>query len=164
MTDAIYTFDERLRFGKHYETVLDEYFGQQYNIRAASLEDDKRGVDRIFYRQNGTSFKVQYKADDMAASTKNFFIEVVSVDGPTPKPGWAFVCRADVIVLFVPRLSEAYVIKPSVIQRNIHAWKSGFGVRVAANEHYHTYGVPVPIWTIKDVAWKVITIPMVEAA
>lgn len=44
-----YDFKEQLAKGKDGEAVLDDYFRQWYDIEEVTLEQEKKGIDRIFY-------------------------------------------------------------------------------------------------------------------
>ena len=82
----IYDFNEQLQKGEHYENELDIFFSKFYKIKKVTMDEQRQGFDRIFIRPDGTQLKIEYKSDDKARTTGNFFIELYSVF-PT-KQGW----------------------------------------------------------------------------
>src|SRR6185436_15012585 len=107
----IYNFTDQLKKGKEAEAELDAYFTDVYSIAKVTLQDDKRGIDRVFTnRKSGRVFSVEYKTDFLAPTTGNAFVEIVAVS-TTNKPGWAKTCEADYLVYWSYR--DAIFIIPT---------------------------------------------------
>lgn len=148
----VHGFAASFTAGKRGEHVLDRFFARRgIRVTPVSRTEERRGIDRVFGLQDGRNVNIEYKTDEAAARTGNVFIETISVDS-VPKHGWGFSCEADWIVIYIPGLSSAYVVRPQVIREHLYSWTSMFKVRAATNDGYHTYGVLVPVWNIELVA------------
>lgn len=140
-----YDFREKLAEGEAHEATLDAYFSSWYEIAPVTMEEQRRGIDRVFYRKSdGRRYLVQYKSDTTAARTGNAFVETVSVD-VSETAGWAYTCEADYLVYFIPPMGLAYVLKPSRIREKLPAWLEEYETRAAPNKGYRTVGVLVPL-------------------
>lgn len=151
----MYSFDKQLKKGQEHERFLDGYFGEKFEIRSATMEEERRGIDRHFTdRRNGNVYSIQYKADKTAARTGNAFVETVSVD-TTGAPGWAYSCEADFIVYYVVGVGPAYVVRPEDIRKRLAGWKRRFPERRIPNKGYHTVGILVPLRKFEEIAYAI---------
>lgn len=152
-----YLFDTQFARGKSGEQALDAYFSRHWDIRAATREQERQGIDRIFRRHDGAELSVQYKTDFKAGRTGNVFIETVSGDA-IGRAGWAFTCQADRLIIYIPDWSRAYVLTPALVASHVHEWKNRYRIRVSENDGYHTYGVLVPVSEIEQLATQILSI------
>lgn len=138
-----YSFAEQLERGQHWEGVLDSYFSTWYNIREASRDEQRRGIDRWFRRKTGgEEVSVEIKADDKTSKTGNLFIETVSVLEKN-KPGWAWKSEADILVyLAIP--DTLYIVPMREVRRRIPEWRDEYGTRNVRNKGWTSVGIPVP--------------------
>lgn len=152
---AFYDFAESFNRGKRGEDILDTYFANRFDIRAATMDQERIGIDRIFTNRLGRQLTVQYKTDRTAGRTGNMFIETVSVDYP-PKAGWVFSCTADWLIYYVPGWATAYVVRPAALKAIVRDWLDTYQCRAIRNQNYHTVGVLVPRHIFASVAERVI--------
>lgn len=144
-----YSFAEQLERGQHWEGVLDEYFSKWYYIVEASREEQRKGIDRWFQRNQGIAqvvptgpIAVEYKADDKTSTTGNVFIETDSVV-EKDKPGWAWKSEAQILVyLAIP--DTLYIAQMTNVRRMIPEWRRAYGLRNVRNEYWTSRGIPVP--------------------
>lgn len=164
MALTTHEFSASLANGESAEAILDAFFARHYDIKPASLEHQRLGIDRYFTRhRDGKKFSVEYKTDSMAQHTKRAFIEVVSNDW-SGKPGWIYTTTADFLILFIPHMETAYIMDPAVLEETVHkVWMRQFPLKVAANEHYNSIGVVVPLPVLAaHPAVKTLSIPLTE--
>lgn len=136
-------FDEGARGAAH----LDKFLRSAgYKIRVATQQEEARGIDRFFTKSSGEKFSVDYKTDSRAFTTKNAFIETISVDRPPPKLalGWAIKSLADYIYYYVPPLNEVCIVKTAEIRLQLPKWLASYSIKAAPNKGYKTLGVVVP--------------------
>lgn len=153
-------FNESLKRGKRFEDELDCFFFEDWGIHRLSPDQEKRGLgDRVFInKKTGQLFFIEYKTDEKAYDTGNFFIETISVDRNHQK-GWALTCLSDFIFFYIPRLKEVYIVDPKSIRDKLDQWQRNYPVRPSRDElnnNYVSYGVCVPIKTISDIAIKTV--------
>jgi len=153
LTTPTYSFSEQLERGQHWEGILDEYFERWYNIREATRDEQRRGIDRWFRyipgpggqditRTHPAQIPVEYKADDKTSTTGNVFIETDSIV-EKDKPGWAWKSEAEILVyLAIP--DTLYIAKMKNVRRRIRQWRGLYGSRRVKNEYWTSRGIPVP--------------------
>jgi hypothetical protein len=154
------TYDMRtqLRQGEAAERYLDTVFGHDFDIRPATREQQRAGIDRIFTRRsNGDRLKIEYKADKTAGRTGNAFVETISVDTAN-KAGWAYTCQADYILYYIVGIGPVYVLRPGDIKRRVERWKKQYPSRKIPNGRYHTVGLLVPLDEFERMAVQVVSV------
>lgn len=151
----MYAFQEQLAKGEESEDELDQLFGKWYCIQAATMEQQRAGIDRIFTRKdNGHVSKIEYKTDWTAGRTHNAFVETVSVD-TNNKPGWAHSSQADYLIYFVPGDCLIYIIAFANLRKRLPYWQK-FPTRTIENKGYKTLGILVPLAEFERIATQVI--------
>jgi outer membrane PBP1 activator LpoA protein len=151
-----YSFDEQLSKGQRYELLLDRYFSQWYSIQPATMEQQRKGIDRVMtHLETKVIRTVEYKADTIAGRTGNAFIETVSVDR-TNKAGWAYTSQADYIVYLVTDPDTIYIIKPFVLRKRLPKWENSYQSRKVKNNGYNTVGLLVPLDELEKIAYRVV--------
>jgi hypothetical protein len=136
----VYSFVEQLERGKAGEDILDEYFSKWYQITCATLQEEKRGIDRFFLRDEITT-AVEYKTDDKTSKTGNVFVETYS-NLERNKFGWAWTCQADILIYFALP-DTLYIVKPHVIREHIDEWLEKYGIRTVKNRGWTSVGIAV---------------------
>ncbi|GAC1457012.1 MAG: hypothetical protein NVS2B14_00030 [Chamaesiphon sp.] len=156
-----YEFNAQLSQGESDEHILDEYFSKRYRIRAATKQEQKVGIDRIFYPSSDLYeyIPVEYKSDRRAHITGNAFIETVSVENGTKNiPGWAYTCEANIIIYFLPALKIAYCLEPWKIKAILSDWKAKYPERSVKNQGWITKGLLVPLHEVETISRRVVKI------
>lgn len=149
MPNPVYDFQTQLSLGKKAEDKLDKLFSKWYLIDTVPMEDERRGIDRIFRPLDTmVPVTVEYKTDFKAAETKRAFIETVSVevDGEVRKKGWAYTCEADYLVYWAYGW-EVLVVKPHMLRHYLKEWTEKYRPASGRNGEYKSRGVLVP-WPI----------------
>ena len=148
-----YEFEERLLVGERSEQLLDQFFRRWFAIAPTSIADQKcHGGDRTFQRRDGSTFTVEYKADTIAASTGNAFIELVSVDRLN-RDGWARSSIADQLAYYVTGSDTCYVVPMRQLREALPQWEQRYPHRRAHNvDDYHSEGVLVPLRELAELA------------
>jgi hypothetical protein len=151
----MYDFKTQLAVGEKSEEQLDELFSQWYTCHPVDMDMQRKGIDRIFTKEDGTRITVQYKIDYKTQKTGNAFIETVSVDVKNI-PGWAYTCEADYIVYRVPGYSptDVHIIPTKALQEALPKWEQTYKTRGAKNRGYMTYGLLVPFPALAKLATK----------
>jgi hypothetical protein len=155
---AVYQFDRQLSIGAQYEAQLDAHFARWFSITPASRAQQRHGIDRVFvHRQTGKRYTVEYKADTLAGSTGNAFIEVESIDAPgRPKrPGWAMSSQADVLIYLVVEPETIYALRLRTLRKRLGQWRQLYPLKAAQNEGYRTWGHLVPLAELEEIAMEV---------
>lgn len=153
---AYYSFNKQFSFGKKYEDFLDTLFEHEFNIFPSTRQQDREGIDRIFFKKDtGKRYTIQYKADQKAAKTGNAFVETVSIDNQN-KPGWAISCQADFLVYYIVDIGPAYILKPSDIRKNLPLWKATYPSKSSPNKEYFTIGLLVPLKEFERISVAII--------
>lgn len=153
-----YNFATKLHEGQKHEQFLDELSAQWYEIREASREEQRRGIDRIFTEKaTGLIVKVEYKADTTASRTGNAFVETISVDTAN-KPGWAYTSQADWLLYYLPQDGLIYLFELTTLRRHLPRWVKQFPARAIPNEGYKTHGILVPLDEFERYADKVVNL------
>lgn len=143
----VFNFAEQLARGEAFETVLDSLFKSRFTIEGATMEEQRTGIDRWFTDTEGTRFAVEYKTDERAEETENFFVETVSVEkqGEVQSRGWAEKCQSDFLVLFLPQQGRVLVFRPEDLLSALKQWRKKYPTRTCLNEKYKSEGVVVPV-------------------
>lgn len=148
---TIYNFEDQLNKGKDSEALLDEYFKRWYTVENVPIEFEKKlHYDRLFVRPDGSQVAVEYKTDYMGHQTGNLIVEVVSSDAHDT-PGWAYTCRADMLVWWIVGTGELLGASPSAIREKLPEWRSMYRQVKIRNEGYNTLGIAVPIVVFKSI-------------
>lgn len=152
---STYSFRTQLVNGAQGEARLDAWFGHWFTIRHATMEEQHRGIDRIFTRHdNGKCYAVEYKTDSRASSTGNAFVETVSVD-TVGKPGWAYSSEADYLLYYVPVSEVIYIIPMVNLRQRLPQWQRQYQARKIPNQGYCTHGLLVPLDEFERIAQRV---------
>lgn len=155
--DEIHDFDVRYEEGMRGEAFLDEYFSRTYEIREATRDEQRRGIDRFFIRREAQDSKVlaiEYKTDKVASSTGNVFIEIVSVDRHG-KSGWAYKSEADYLMYYLPEEDLIYMYEMETIRELLPKWQASYPIKPAKNRDYNTLGIVVEQAEFEDNAYWV---------
>ncbi len=153
---AIYDFQRQMRQGGEGEAFLDAFFtGKGYAIAAASPEQQRQGIDRIFTSPGtGRVSLVEYKTDHAAARTGNAFIETISVDA-AGKMGWALTSQAEILVYYIPPAGTITVVPFMALHWEMPRWLRDYPPRQARNAHYATHGIIIPLAELERHALRV---------
>jgi hypothetical protein len=139
------------------EEVLDEYFSQWYDIKHATLtqqKDDK--IDRLF-RPKGSDEpwkKVEYKTDSRTDQTGNLFIETWSAV-EWRRYGWAFASKADIIIYYALP-DTVYILERLQLQGALLNWIREYkpfrikNVDKNGKHLYFTEGLAIPTEIITE--------------
>lgn len=143
-------FKTSLKFGKRTEEELDKIFSTWYQIEEVSLADEKKlGIDRIFTRKDGTTVRVEYKADRWAINTSNIFIEL-EVSG---RPGWTKKTVADIVVYAIVdklnNIDSALILTQDFIRTMLPVWEQLPKKRIQ-NTNFYGIGVLVSIESLAE--------------
>jgi hypothetical protein len=143
---ATHVFQKSKAQGERWEAEQDAAFASVYGVTPADAKAQRFGVDRLFtHAAYGLAFTVEYKADDRATDTGNFFFEVVSVDTTEPPtPGWALTSKATLISILVPREHVAFLFITARVRECVPGWVAVCPVFAAKNPTYCSHGVCVP--------------------
>ncbi|MBK8035333.1 MAG: hypothetical protein IPK17_38675 [Chloroflexi bacterium] len=138
-----YRFQTQLQQGEQGEATLDAYFAQRYKITAATMAEQRRGIDRWFFNPTtGNRFSLDYKTDTRATQTGNVFVETKHSD----RPGWAYTSEADWLFYYLPDAWMVYVVGlPFLRAKRLSGWAAQYPTRSAVNNSYTTYGLIVPL-------------------
>ena len=159
-----YNWKAQSNIGTNYEILLDKHFSERYVVRAASLAEQRMGIDR-FFSQKITScigirsevrrvcFSVEYKADVKADKTGNIFVEIDQIrsDGGKKK-GWALTFYAQVLVIFLPRhrtllLANAWTVK-TLLNHWIENYSLSTWVKNEVGNSARGVLVPIEVFTV----------------
>ena len=153
----VYNFQQQFRQGTAGEEYLDGFFSPQFDIRPATRDQQRQGIDRIFVnRRTGKKLTVEYKTDATAAKTGNAFVETLSVDR-TRKAGWALTSQADYLDDLVPGDGSAiYIIPMARLRSKLFDWSLSCEERHIRNEGYNTVGLLVTLAEFEKIAEEVV--------
>jgi hypothetical protein len=132
-------------YGELGERVLDSFFSKWFSVEPVSMEWQWRGIDR-FFSCDGSRMGVQYKTDSQAGGTGNIFIEVWS-NVESGRLGWAHTSEADKLAYLIPSSRLIYWSTMGFIRESLSVWGKLYPIKEAANEHYHSRGILVPVRT-----------------
>lgn len=141
----IYGFNTQLKIGEKNEKLLDLYFIKYYQIKPVSLDEQKKGIDRIFI-DGDRMLKIEYKADYKAIKTGNVYIETYSVK--PIKKGWAYTSKSDFVIYYI--IGDAVYIMPIQLMREkLEIWKYYYKLANCKNHGYESEGILVPLGDIR---------------
>ena len=149
-----YSFVEQYEKGMEGEKVLDEYFARWYEIREATIDQQKdMKIDRLF-RPKGSDRntpwkKVEYKTDDRTDSTGNLFIETWS-SVENRRYGWAYATKADIIIYYALP-DTIYILDKKKLQDVLMRKWFKYPNRDIPNKYYTTQGILVSTEEIVEV-------------
>ena len=147
----IYEFDEQLSKGEKYELELDAFFSKFYKIEKVTMDEQRKGIDRIFVKGE-TRYNIEYKSDDKSRTTGNFFIELYSIF-PT-KRGWAHTCQSDYIIYLLIDW-RIYIIDVPEMRKWLTKWSIEEKKAFCKNKDYQSQGILLPINRIETVTKKI---------
>jgi hypothetical protein len=143
-----YEFDKQHELGKRYETLIDQYFSEWYDITPASEDEQRLGIDRHYqHKALPRSFTVEYKTDFVAERTHNAFIETISVDRSN-KLGWAYTAQAAYLFYYIVGDDILYVMTFIKLRSQLARWVEKYRTAKTPNESYRGYntiGLIVPL-------------------
>lgn len=140
--------------GEDLELSLDFHFAQWFTVAPATAQDQRRGIDRYFTADNGFSYLVEYKSDNVAGRTGNAFIETVSVARPglPPIAGWAHTSQATMLIYWVTHPSCIYCIPMRQVRHHLPDWEKKYKTQKVLNDGYLTHGILVPLDELERIA------------
>lgn len=139
---------------------MQETYG--YEIEYVGRAEQRMDWDAIYTNPTtGNRVSVSIKTDERAGDTGNVFIETVSVhqNGRDVRLGWAHECKADVLLIWLPRQRSLLVLMPMRLADMVDSWRQTYREVRVPNDGYETLGMPVPIGKVEAIAEKVIAIP-----
>jgi hypothetical protein len=155
-------FKESLGRAKRFESEIDAHFRESYTVVPLTVGAEKRGAgDRVFIKHDKQTqaYLVEYKTDEQAESTGNFFVELISIDrGANQRMGWAYTCIADYIMFYRPKSKIICVIKTEMLRATLPSWRESYIMRPsgsALNNGYDSYGILVPVTEVESLAVRV---------
>ena len=148
---VIYDFNKQLALGQAYEQHLDDLMRKWFAITPATKVQQQRGIDRVFHHKDGSVYLVEYKADMLAGSTGNAFVETVSVD-TADRPGWAYSSQATMLIYLVTQPETVYCIWMARLRLQLERWKAAYPAAHADNGRYRTHGILVPLAEFEMIA------------
>ena len=143
--------------GVRAERWVDWYMGGGFVIAPVGDEGQRLGIDRIWLdRIHGGRWSVEYKLDERAGETGNYFLETAS-SVEERKPGWALSSVSQFILFISPTVSggvllalvEVRALREQVIRwREIHPT----GVAKSTNQgcEWHSEGLLVPMAEVPE--------------
>lgn len=158
------SYNDDLRRGELGEDAVHAFMHDTYDyeIEYVNRRAQRAGLDAIYTNPHtGRRTSVSIKTDERAGDTENVFIETVSVhqDGVDVKPGWGYMCKADVILIWLPRQRLLLVLMPARLADVVDEWSKRYLLKRVPNDGYETLGIAVPIEQVEAVSEKVIPIP-----
>lgn len=152
----IYDMSTQLARGEEAERLLDRHFADRFEIRDATRQQQRQGIDRIFIRYTTLRpYQIEYKTDWAASRTGNAFIETVSVDTKNI-PGWAYTSRSQWLIYYLPPQQRILILSFAKLRTLLPQW-----VRIhkpappIPNQGYNTRGILVPLTEFEDVCQKI---------
>lgn len=160
---TIHNFTTSKARGEVYEQLLDDYLAPSYEIRRATMDEQRHGIDRFLtHRETREIFSVDYKADSWAARTGQAFIETVSVDpGPTGgerRDGWAVTSQAEFIFYYLPQKRRLYILRMVEIRASLPYWQQICQPMTVRNDGYSTHGLLVRLSELDRIAEAVVEV------
>jgi hypothetical protein len=150
----IYNFKDSVKESEFFENILDLYFGKFYEIKKVSMEEQKRGIDRIFTSNKGIN-KVEYKSDGKTRETRNVFIETISNDVKLDE-GWSVKSESDIIVYYCIGIA-LYIIETNVLRSNLPMIINNYKKVTCKNEDYSSHGRLFPLKEFEKICKKKIS-------
>lgn len=110
-----YSWSETLEIERVGNLVLDALFGTEYIIVPATKYHQRQKIDRFhIHKKDGTViYRVDYKTDLKAATTKNLALEHISVEraGKIIDDGWIHTSKSHLLVSYIPTFDTAHVLE-----------------------------------------------------
>jgi hypothetical protein len=140
-----YEFGTQDAIGAEDAEILDTYFSQRWYITPTSKRRQRQEIDRDYVLKQYDSIKytVEYKADRLAATYGNLFIELLSNDA-TGALGWALRCDADLLFIFVRDDMDVYILSVPNLKFMVPYWCMKYEIGKSPNNGYRTHGLKVP--------------------
>lgn len=158
---TVHNFSDSLQVGEQYEQLLDAHFGQWFEVEPVTMALQRLGIDRIFTKEVVAEndslpgrFTVEYKTDLRAHETGNAYIETVSVkqDGEIKKLGWLHTSTAQILMYYIPGLSQIYIIDVMAMRDQWRKWNKIHRTATADNGDYVGEGLLVPVEKLRRLA------------
>lgn len=148
-----YSFVEQYERGLEGERVLDEYFSAWYEIREATIDQQKgEKIDRLFRpkgsERNTPWKKIEYKTDSRTDKTGNLFIETWS-NYENRTYGWAYTTKADEIMYYALPDTVYILNKTELQQKLMGEWREVLP-KFIRNPRYTTVGLAIPVEEIVE--------------
>lgn len=157
-----YNFAEKLKEGEAFEDELDNYYKQTYRIKKADLEQQKRGIDRLFVtKSSNAAFTVEYKADSRTAETGNIFCEVAVNTEHSSEPGWVLKSASQALIYYIPQQRKALCCSMLCLKGCIEQWQYVYQMsKPVMNQNgdrkWWAIGLLVPLCEFeKAVVWRI---------
>lgn len=149
-----YDFEAQKARGIAGEHRLDAYFAEWFHITEATDQQQRQGIDRIFWDKKSAELTlVEFKTDARANQTQHAFIEI-ETNGKGEGSGWAFTSAAAVLVYYIPGAGAeiAYWIRFNLLRRSLRDWLQRCRRVSVPNRTYNTVGLLVPLSEIERIA------------
>lgn len=143
-TDLKYSADtaDDEMFTNFYKTAFPDIYDIEF---CEDLEWQKRGIDKILWFRDGTSFTVDEKK--RRVDYGDIAIELYS-DYDKKKPGWLFYSDCDYIVYAIMPSHKVYLLPTVLLRRawfvNEQTWLRDYHTILANNPRYRTQSICVP--------------------
>lgn len=154
-----FDFNRQKAIGEEADAVIDDYFSGWYDIHPASPEEQRRGIDRLWYGREGGVTSAEYKLDKVAAKSGFAFVEI-DTNGKGDGSGWAHTSRATWLVYYVPGEAAEliYLIAFINLRAQLDYWRKRCRVVSVPNATYDTRGLLVPLREFERIARQVISL------
>lgn len=136
-------FRRDLEENESYERAQFNHHATLYNMRWASVDEDKAGTDAFgtWRAQPNGELKFQFKTDKKANKYGNLFFETHTSDGRkegpqhSPTHYWSVLC---------PQENLIYFMSTWELRRIMDDWKMTYPRRSVRNPSFTMYGIAVP--------------------
>jgi hypothetical protein len=147
----------RLAVGEEHERHLDAMVMRMgcVELRAATMAEQKRGIDRHVKRPTGEWVSVQYKTDDQVQRWQNCFVEIAHI-GNYNALGWACTLEAQWLLYWDLAADGAYLLSRQQIKDGLLDWVRQYPIGKAHNDNYVTLGIRVPLAIVQHIALRTI--------
>lgn len=142
---TVYDFHQQLRQGQQGETTVHDWLRSQgWNLRPATMPEQKQGIDFWGSKPGRGAASFEVKTDTAAHRTLNAFVELQS-NSKTGKLGWLFTCQADVLLYWIPKMDTLHWMNLTAIRTAYADWKELYPIKTVHNGTYYTTGLVVPL-------------------
>lgn len=155
-----HAYDGSDGIGAEGERILDEYFNRRYQINLATVEEQRREIDRWFTDpQTGSMLSIEYKTDGKANRTGNAAIEVINNDRLMTF-GWGIRCDAHWLVYYVHASTSSQrrllALSINTLHGNVDRWIREYGrnVILTPNSGYRTWNLLIPFEELQYVSFR----------
>lgn len=141
----VYGFQEQLEIGTDGQDRMDKFFSSKYSIDPPDdvQQEIDEGWDRRFTcKKTGEKCLIEYKTDEKAKTTGNFFIETIS-NTKNHKLGWLFWSEAHRVMILVGSTIHSFKLD-DLREYMIHHGKKYKGAS-CQNRGYTSLGWLMPI-------------------